>query len=219
MASASTSRPSASVLSISMVLPFIARTMSPGRCALPPGMFSTAGTTPKTLILGFMRPIARMAPMTEAPPDMSPFMSPMPAACFSEMPPVSNVIPLPTSATLLSGFCGSPRYSITMSFGSLALPAATPSMAPMPCVIMSSRPRTVMARPLSFATAVAISAMRVGVTTLAGSFTMSLVTMTLSAMSVPDAMPAFSSSRVDASCPTIVSSSSSASGSSPLEDL
>ena len=37
--------PSASVLMTSIVLPFIARTMSPGRIAVPLGMFSVAGTT------------------------------------------------------------------------------------------------------------------------------------------------------------------------------
>ncbi len=47
-----TSRPSASVLSTSMLFPFMARTTSPGLWAEPPGMFSVAGTMPVTLILG-----------------------------------------------------------------------------------------------------------------------------------------------------------------------
>ena len=51
-ASASTRRPSASVLIISMVLPFMAVTTSPGRWAEPPGMFSVAATMPVTLMRG-----------------------------------------------------------------------------------------------------------------------------------------------------------------------
>ena len=37
-------------------------------------------------------------PTTQAAPAMSPFMSSMPAAGLSEMPPVSKVTPLPTKA-------------------------------------------------------------------------------------------------------------------------
>ena len=44
-ASASTRRPSASVLTISIVFPFAARRMSPGRNASPPGRFSAAAST------------------------------------------------------------------------------------------------------------------------------------------------------------------------------
>src|SRR5947209_12046946 len=40
ISSASVSRPSASVLPISIVVPFIARSTSPGRMAEPEGMFS-----------------------------------------------------------------------------------------------------------------------------------------------------------------------------------
>jgi hypothetical protein len=99
------SRPSASVLITSIVLPFIALTMSPGFVALPPGMFSVAGTMPTTLIFGLVLPMALIVAMTPAPPDMSYFMSSMRSAGLIEMPPVSNVIPLPTSASnsLLAG--------------------------------------------------------------------------------------------------------------------
>ena len=44
------SRPSASVLMISTVLPLAPRTTSPGRIAVPPGMFSVVGMTPMTRI-------------------------------------------------------------------------------------------------------------------------------------------------------------------------
>ena len=43
MPSARINRPSASVLSTSIVFPDMAVWMSPGFCALPPGMFSVAG--------------------------------------------------------------------------------------------------------------------------------------------------------------------------------
>ncbi len=87
MPSARISRPSASVLITSIVLPFIALTMSPGLVALPPGMFSVAGTMPTTLIFGLILPIAHIAAMTPAPPDMSYFMSSMRSAGLIEMPP------------------------------------------------------------------------------------------------------------------------------------
>src|SRR3981189_207781 len=51
--SASTSRPSASVLMISMVWPDIDVTISPGRCALPSGMFSTRPMAPTALTFAF----------------------------------------------------------------------------------------------------------------------------------------------------------------------
>ncbi len=40
-----------------------------------------------------------MQPNTLAAPVMSNFISSMPGGCLSEMPPLSNVTPLPTSAT------------------------------------------------------------------------------------------------------------------------
>ena len=80
-----------------MVLPDSDVTISPGRCALPPGIFSTAGTMPVTATGGFRRAIARIAPITAAPPAMSYFIFSMPSEGLIEMPPVSNVTPLPTS--------------------------------------------------------------------------------------------------------------------------
>src|SRR5207253_2247992 len=85
-ASASTSRPSASVLTTSIVLPFIALTMSPGRYAWPPGMFSVAATTASTRTGSCRSAIAHVAAITAAPPDMSPFMFSMCSDGFSEMP-------------------------------------------------------------------------------------------------------------------------------------
>ena len=98
--SASTSRPSASVLMISMVWPDIEVTMSPGRCALPSGMFSTRPMAPTALTLA-LRAGERVhqADDRRRRPPMSPFMSSMLAAGLIEMPPVSKVTPLPTKAT------------------------------------------------------------------------------------------------------------------------
>ena len=97
--SASTRRPSASVLSTSIVWPDIDVTMSPGRCAFDEFMFSTRPISPTALTLALRPASARIRPVTQAAPAMSPFMSSMPAAGFIEMPPVSNVTPLPMKQT------------------------------------------------------------------------------------------------------------------------
>ena len=75
-------------------------TTSPGLIALPDGMFSVVGTMPMTLLFGFSSAIASMAPTTAAPPPMSDFIISMFWAGLIEMPPLSNVIPLPTSASM-----------------------------------------------------------------------------------------------------------------------
>ena len=66
--SASTRRPSASVLMISMVWPDIEVTMSPGRCALPSGMFSTRPMAPTALTLALRAASACISPTTQAAP-------------------------------------------------------------------------------------------------------------------------------------------------------
>ena len=84
--------------------------MSPGRCARLPGMFSTAGITAVIGMGGFSCASARMVPIMAAPPAMSYFIFSMPSAGLMEMPPVSNVTPLPTSPRwalpLLASFAG-----------------------------------------------------------------------------------------------------------------
>ena len=67
--------------------------------ALPPGMFSVAGTITVRLIGRAMRATACMVPSTLAAPHMSYFISSISAPGFSEMPPVSKVTPLPTRTT------------------------------------------------------------------------------------------------------------------------
>ena len=84
---------------ISMVWPDIEVTISPGRCALPSGMFSTRPMAPTTLTFAFRAASACISPTTQAAPPMSPFMSSMLAAGLMEMPPVSKQTPLPIKAT------------------------------------------------------------------------------------------------------------------------
>ena len=85
------------MLFTSIVLPFIAVTMSPGFTAWPLGMFSVEGTT-AVIVTG--RPssaIPAIASMTAAPPDMSNFISCIFAEGLIEIPPVSKVTALPTN--------------------------------------------------------------------------------------------------------------------------
>ena len=69
-------------------------------------MFSTAGISAVTGIEGFSWAMACMAPITAAPPAISYFIFSMPSAGLIEMPPVSNVTPLPINArwSLRGGF-------------------------------------------------------------------------------------------------------------------
>ena len=90
------------MLTISTVLPLALVTTSPGRCALPPGMFSVAATTAITSKGGRRPAITSMAASVAAAPAMSPFILYMPSAPLIEMPPLSNVMPLPTMASRIS---------------------------------------------------------------------------------------------------------------------
>ena len=87
----------------STVLPLAPRSTSPGLIARPPGMFSVEGTTPMTRTGTLSSDSARMAPITAAPPAMSTFIRSMPSAGLMEMPPVSNVMPLPTRPSVTAG--------------------------------------------------------------------------------------------------------------------
>ena len=96
-ASQRTRRPSASVLSTSMVWPLMLVTTSPGFTAPPSAMFSQAGIRPTTFTAGCSSAKARNTPSTLAAPHMSNFISSISAAGLMDTPPVSKVIPLPTS--------------------------------------------------------------------------------------------------------------------------
>ena len=95
-ASARIRRPSASVLLTSTVLPFSWVMMSPGRVAVPEGMFSVEGMTATTSSPSPSSAIAATASRTAAPPDMSIFISCMPFEGLIEIPPLSKVTALPT---------------------------------------------------------------------------------------------------------------------------
>ncbi len=100
MASAMISRPSASVFITSTVLPPRMVSTSEGRIACPLGMFSAVGTQPTTLTSGWSRATAHKVAMTAAAPPMSDFIHSMAGGGLSEIPPESNVMPLPTRWTV-----------------------------------------------------------------------------------------------------------------------
>jgi hypothetical protein len=128
------------VFSTSTVCPDIDFTMSPGLVARPDGMFSHAGIRPTTFSFDLSSAMVRSEPSTAAAPHMSNFIWSMSPAGLIEMPPVSNVIPLPTST---SGFCFFPdcSYSSTMNRGGSSLPCVTERNVPMPSASISARSR------------------------------------------------------------------------------
>ncbi len=88
--------------------------------------------------------MASTAAITAAPPAMSVRMRCMPSAGFTEMPPVSNVMPLPTSTT-----CGAPRlpWLSCTNLGGRVDPPPTASMPPNPCWASQLWSRTVASTP------------------------------------------------------------------------
>mmetsp|Transcript_1970 Transcript_1970/g.6835 ORF Transcript_1970/g.6835 Transcript_1970/m.6835 type:complete len:217 (-) Transcript_1970:993-1643(-) len=124
-ASASTSLPSASVLVISVVSPFLEVITSPGRMALPPTLFSTAGTSTRKRTRRFVAMMSMASPRAWAPPAMSFFISFMVGPVLMFRPPVSKHTPLPTMYTRGSD-SSSPQASL-MSLGSLPGSAARPT--------------------------------------------------------------------------------------------
>ena len=169
-ASASTMRPSASVLLISMVVPDIALMMSPGRTALPSGMFSTRPMTPTALTFALRPARPRSRPVTAAAPPMSPFMSSMPAPGLIEItrrcPETARPCrrrPAARSASALPPF-----QRMMARRAGLREPQATQSSEFMPSLRMSSSVRISTSRPISrsFSTSAAYST---GPSTLGGS--------------------------------------------------
>ncbi len=80
---------------------------------------------------GFSSPSALNTPSTLAAPDMSNFISSMSGAGLMEMPPLSKVMPLPTS-TVGASPLGPPWYCSTMKRSGSAEPCATDMNEPMP---------------------------------------------------------------------------------------
>ena len=104
--SAMTSRPSASVLRISTVLPPKIVMTSLGREALPLGIFS-ARHRYAVMAAGEPRAAAAsVAAAITAAPVMSYFMPTIALGALRESPPESKVIPLPTNATCRVGLPG-----------------------------------------------------------------------------------------------------------------
>ena len=165
MASARINLPSASVLITSIVLPVIARTTSPGLVAFPEGRFSEHGTTPSTGIEGLICAIARIAPITVAPPVMSYFINSMLSPGLSEMPPESKVIPFPTNASSSppSSVAFAGVYFKTISLAGSSDPCETLNREPMPSCSIRASSSTSILRPNSVATSRARSDMFVGV--------------------------------------------------------
>ncbi len=139
-ASARTSRPSASVLSTSTVLPLRNRRMSPGRVAEPLGRFSVVGVRAITRTGSFSAFAARTHASTVAAPIMSYFISPIEAEGLIEIPPESNVIPFPTRTAVPRGAAG--RYSAITNAGGRTLPALTASRPAIFSRSISRLPRT-----------------------------------------------------------------------------
>ena len=84
------------MLLTSTVTPLYWVMTSPGLIAVPDGMFSVEGTTATRSTARPSSAIAATDSSTAAAPDMSNFISCIPAPGLSEMPPVSKVTPLPT---------------------------------------------------------------------------------------------------------------------------
>ena len=99
LAAASTSlritRPSASVLSISIDMPLRAVRMSPGRYAFAETAFSTAAIMSRSRTGSPSRMISRASPIACAAPPMSFFISRMCCADLRSSPPLSKHTPLP----------------------------------------------------------------------------------------------------------------------------
>jgi hypothetical protein len=135
---------------------------SPGFKAVPSGMFSQVGIRPTTLMAGFKCDSASNVPSTLAAPHMSNFISSMPGPGLSEIPPVSKVMPLPTS-TVGATDLAAPVYSSTMKRIGSTEPRATAANEPMPSFSISLGPSTWHLMPAFLPKALATSPKCVGV--------------------------------------------------------
>ena len=184
-ASARTSRPSASVLRTSTVLPFMIFRTSPGRMAPPPGMFSAIPMRPTTSARGASSGRILSVARTAADPAMSHFIVSIPSDVLRDSPPESKVSPLPTRATLRTA----------RSSGGFFEPWPTPRMPPMPMRRISSGSKTLMPIFDSSATCRAISAIRCGNSSPAGSLTRSRAKLVALAVVSPNEIPSLTSRR------------------------
>ncbi len=206
------SRPSASVLVISTVLPFMARTTSPGRVEYGPGMFSTAGATAMTGRSGASCLMVAMAEMTVQAPVLSVFISSIRSAGLMLMPPESKQTPLPTMASSrpLESVAPAAPLRMTMKRGVLAEPLPTAMNMPMPSASACSGPRMSIWRPCRLARSVASSARTSGLTSLADRCDSRRVALPPSPMIRPRSAAALS--RATSPCSTTMVSTSSTGG-------
>jgi len=139
-----------------MVKPAIDVKISPGLIAPASGIFSQAGITPTTLIAKSISPMALNVPITLAAPHISYFISSISPPGFNEIPPVSKVMPLPTSTT---GFCDFLPFKCcsTIKRGGSTLPCATPKNDPIPNFSISARSNTSTLKPYCLAINLACS--------------------------------------------------------------
>ena len=195
MTSQSTKRPSASVLITSTVSPFIVVITSPGRVALPEGMFSTIPTSPTTFALALRSASVRITPETTPAPPMSMVMSSMPAPGLRLMPPVSKTTPLPTSARGAAS-SAPPSHRITTTFDGLSDPWPTDKSVRIPSFASSSSSRTSTFRP-KLSISASRSAKLVVVRILAGALVRSRVMKAPSATAMSGAAASQASSGLE----------------------
>ena len=139
-------------------------------------MFSAAATNPVTRDVTPSRPSADMAAITAAPPAMSVFICFMPSAGLSDSPPLSNVMPLPTSTMCSRAPAGA--YPSSISRGGEADPCPTAMRPPNPCAASSSASHTRAVSPAPAATATAWAASQAGVLRADGVFVRSRASAT-----------------------------------------
>ncbi len=205
-ASASTSRPSASVFNTSDVVPPRCVNTSPGFVAEPLGMFSDDGIAAITLIFGFRSAITFIVARIDAAPPMSHFIVSMPLASLIDRPPESNAMPLPVSAMGVA--VPAPLYQSSIRRGGFTLPAPTPRIPPNPPFSSSGLPQTLQRSPTSRAIFCASRAICAGGMSPAGVFTRSRAQQTASATTCPRltaSRAAFASARAEPSTVTRVS--------------
>ena len=105
---------------------------------MPLGMFSVVGMTAMTGCGASSRASAHIAPATAAPPAMSFFIRSMPSAGLIEIPPVSNVMPLPTRPR--TGRAGRRRRAVAQHDHARRLGTALPDGQEQPHAQLANLP-------------------------------------------------------------------------------
>ncbi len=202
-ASASSSRPSASVL-----------VTSPGFTARLPIAFSALGMRPTSRNGSASASSEANTPITAAAPLMSYFILFMPSRGLSETPPVSNVTPLPISTsagTLAPRRAPAGSFTSSMKRGGCGLPRPTASTQPMPSRSIAAGSWMVARAPTRRATSRARSASAAGGRSWPGVLARSRARATAS----PRVTPAASAARAAAVGGWSASSSTAESGALP----